>query len=94
MVAVVGALDIALGPELDAELAAHVARGRSIVRNSRAVPLMNSTGIRVLIEALNRARARSLRFELLGSDAVDRTLEVAHLGHHFSGQSASVEART
>jgi anti-sigma B factor antagonist len=83
VVDVQGALDIAIGPELEAELAAHAALGRSLVLDLRAVEFMDSTGIRILIDAFDRARDRGLGFELLSSDAVDRTLEVAHLRDYF-----------
>jgi anti-anti-sigma factor len=83
VVDVQGALDRAIGPELDAELAAHAALGRSLVLDLRAVDFVDSTGIWILIDAFNRARDRGLGFELLTSDAVDRTLEAVHLQHHF-----------
>jgi anti-anti-sigma factor len=88
-----GALDIAVGPELDAELAAHTALGRSLVVDLRAVDFMDSTGIRILIDAFNRARDRGLGFELLTSDAVDRTLEIVHLRHHFAPLQAVADAQ-
>ena len=79
VVDVVGALDMAIGPELDAELAEHAAHGRSLVLDLRAVGFMDSTGIRVLIDAFDRARVRGIGCELLASDAVNRTLESARL---------------
>jgi anti-sigma B factor antagonist len=93
VVDVQGALDIAIGPELDAELAAHAALGRSLVVDLRAVEFMDSTGIRIVIDAFNRARDRGLGFELLPSAAVDRALEIAHLGHHFEPLPALVDVR-
>jgi anti-sigma B factor antagonist len=94
VVEVLAALDIALGPELDAELAMHAARGRSIVLDLRAVQFMDSTGIRVLIEARERARQESLGFAILPSDAVTRTLEAANLGKQFAGQPAPFDLRS
>jgi anti-sigma B factor antagonist len=91
VVEVRGAIDIAIGPELDAELAAHAALGRSLVLDLRDVEFMDSTGIRILIDAFNRARDRGLGFELLTSDAVDRTLEIVHLRHDFESANTTAE---
>jgi anti-sigma B factor antagonist len=93
VVDVQGVLDVAIGPELDAELAAHAALGRSLVLDLRAVEFMDSTGVRILIDAFNRARDRGLGFELLTSDAVDRALEIAHLRHHFEALHALADAQ-
>ena len=84
VVEVLAALDIAIGPELDAELERHAARGRSIILDLRAVPFLDSTGIRVLIDARNRARREGLGFAVLPSDAVTRTLEAANLLQQFA----------
>jgi anti-sigma B factor antagonist len=89
-----GALDLAIGPELDAELAAHAALGHTLVLDLRDVDFMDSTGIRILIDAFNRARDRGLGFELLSSDAVDRTLEIAHLNRYFEPLPAAAEAQS
>jgi anti-anti-sigma factor len=91
VVDVQGALDMTIGPELAAELAAHAALGRSLVLDLRAVECMDSTGIRILVDAFNRARDRGLGFELLTSDAVDRALDGAHLRHHFEPAGTTAE---
>jgi anti-anti-sigma factor len=93
VVDVIGALDMAIGPELDAELAEHAACGRSLVLDLRAVRFMDSTGIRVLIDAFNRARVRGIGCELLASDAVNRTLESARLRQHFEPLRAVANER-
>ena len=93
VVDVVGALDVAIGRELDAELAEHAACGRSLVLDLRAVRFMDSTGIRVLIDAFNRAREQGIGCELLASDAVIRTLESARLRRASEPLQAVVDAR-
>jgi len=93
VVEVLAALDVAIAPELDAELERHTARGRSIILDLRAVRFMDSAGIRVLIDARNRAQRQGLGFAVLPSDAVTRTLEAANLLEQFAGQSAAFDVR-
>jgi anti-anti-sigma factor len=94
VVEVLAALDGAVTPELDAELAMHAARGRSIVLDLRAVRFMDSAGVRVLVDARDRAQERSLGFAVLPSDAVTRTLEAANLRHLLAWQPASPPLRS
>jgi anti-anti-sigma factor len=91
VVDIVGALDMVIGPELDAELASHAAHGRSLVLDLRAVRFMDSMGIRVLRDAFDRARDGGLGCELLASDAVNRILETAQLRQHFEPLQALAE---
>lgn len=78
-----GELDIATGPELAASLAVQAARGRPTLLDLSGVEFMDSTGLRLLIQTYERARHDGLGFELITSEAVDYTLEVAGLRRYF-----------
>lgn len=79
-----GELDTATGPELAAALAVQAARRRSTLLDLRGVDFMDSTGIRLLLQSNELARRDGLGFELIPSEAVARTLEVAGLRDRFA----------
>jgi anti-sigma B factor antagonist len=81
---VFGELDIATGPLLGLALTSEAARGRSILLDLSGVEFMDATGIRLLIEAHERAREDGRSFELITGEAVDHTLTSARLNEHFT----------
>jgi anti-sigma B factor antagonist len=76
VLAVSGELDLRTSPELDERLAAAFDRGAELViLDLRLIEFMDSTGLRVLLGAHQRAHESGRRFALVrGADQVERVL--------------------
>ena len=76
ILAVTGELDLRTSPELEARLARAWAAGAELViLDLRRIEFMDSTGLRVLLGAHQRAQETSRRFALVrGADQVERVL--------------------
>ncbi len=75
-----GELDIATAPELDAAIAeATGTEGSRLVIDLRGLSFMDSTGLRVLVGAAERAREGNLPLEIIRGTAVQRIFEVSGL---------------
>jgi len=80
-VALAGELDIVNAPELESQLAAIEADAAdTLVLDLRGVEFIDSTGLRALIAANERARAAGRRLVIVrGAKAVDRLLSLTQL---------------
>jgi len=84
-IGVSGEVDAHSAPELAEHLAALPADGSDVRVDLSSVPFMDSSGLRVLIEAHQRIGATGHRLVLTASsDAVKRLLDVAGLTDHFT----------
>lgn len=74
-VSVLGEIDMATAAELDRGLRSAQADARSVVVDLQRVPFMDSSGVRVLIEAHQQARSAGARLVILnGTGPAHRTL--------------------
>lgn len=82
VVAIEGEIDLASVGQIEERIAAAEGeRPRQLVIDARAVTFMDSSGLRVLLAAHQRAQEDGREFALVrGSDTVDRLLEVTGLG--------------
>jgi anti-anti-sigma factor len=81
VIAVAGELDIANAPAIDAALRDAEASGaREIVLDLSGLHFMGSVGLRLILEADDRARALGHRLTLRTSPAVQRIAELSGLG--------------
>jgi len=80
-VVLAGELDLVNAPSLERELeAAQVDPSRTVILDLRGVTFIDSTGIRVLLGADERAREGGGRLVVVrGAPAVDRAFEVTQL---------------
>jgi anti-sigma B factor antagonist len=84
VITVRGELDVATCPELASALATQAADRRSILLDLRSTEFMDSIGLRLLLDARERAGRDGVAFELMTSDAIDHTLETVGLHGHFA----------
>ena len=84
-VVLAGELDIASAPDLERELAAaEVDAPATLVLDLRRVEFIDSTGIRTLVAADERARSQGRRLAMVrGQNAVARILAVTQLDQHL-----------
>jgi anti-sigma B factor antagonist len=84
-VILIGELDIASADGLEKQLAAiEVNSPRTLVLDLRRVDFIDSTGLRALIAADERARSQGRRLAMVsGPDAVTRLLAVTQLDQRF-----------
>ena len=80
-VALAGELDIVNAPQLESQLAAVEAdAGGTLILDLRGVEFVDSTGLRALIAANERARSAGRRLVIVrGAKAVDRLLSLTQL---------------
>jgi len=81
LVAIAGELDIVNAPELETQLAATDANlADTLILDLREVEFIDSTGLRALIAANERARSAGHRLVIVrGAKAVDRLLNLTQL---------------
>ena len=81
----VGELDLVTAPELQATINRLCKDGaREIVLDLHELAFIDSTGLRVLLSARNRATAMGARISLARvGPSVERTLEIANLRNFF-----------
>lgn len=78
VVAAAGELDLAVADGLGAELEPLITPGAVVVLDGSGLTFMDSSGLRVLINASNRAEAAGATFRLVAPQAaVRRVLELA-----------------
>jgi anti-anti-sigma factor len=96
-VALAGELDIVNAPQLEGQLAAIEAGGvETLVLDLREVEFIDSTGLRALIAANERARSAGRRLVIVrGAKAVDRLLNLTQLDQRLEivDDPDTVEAR-
>lgn len=72
-----GELDLATGGVLEEQLRQHGAGGRHVVLDMAGVDFMDSTGVRILLDAKRQADSAGLDFQVLALTApVRRLLEI------------------
>jgi anti-sigma B factor antagonist len=85
LIAFAGELDLGTVPQLEAELeAAESSSAGAVVLDLRDLTFMDSSGLRVILLAAERARGNGRRFALVrGPDAVNRVFEVTGTDAHL-----------
>lgn len=84
-IALVGELDAATAPDLDAWADTRVAAGETLVLDLRALEYLDSAGIRSLLRLEHGLRARAAKLELRDmTPGLQRTLLHSGLGAHFT----------
>ena len=90
-----GEIDLMSAPELEHALREGIAVGGTLVADLREVSFIDSTGLRVLLQAREQAASAGgeLRLALAGGGAVERLLELSGVmdlfGHSEPGGSPS-----
>ena len=75
-----GEIDLDAAPQLRSALAiAETAPGRSVVLDLSQVTFIDSSGIRVLVEAAQRADSNGHRLSIVSGPSVDRVIEITGL---------------
>ena len=75
-----GELDLATTPELERLVLGRLEQGRAVVLDLRGLEFMDSTGLRTLVSADQRARDAGRRLAIVrGPEAVDRIFHVTRL---------------
>ena len=81
-----GEIDVATAPQIETELLALIEKGGNVTLDLGAVSFIDSSGLRALVTARQRAEECSVSFALAGrSPAVDRLLQVTGLDAVFEG---------
>jgi anti-sigma B factor antagonist len=84
IVAMTGDLDIAVETQATAELEHAIEGADVLVADLRRLAFLDSTGVRVLIEAHMRAEEAGVRFGVVrGGGMIARLLEVTRIGDRF-----------
>ena len=79
-----GEIDVATAPQVESQLLSLIDDGSSVVLDLAGVTFIDSSGLRTLVTARQRADEQSVSFSLAGrSQAVDRLLQVTGLDTVF-----------
>lgn len=79
-----GEIDVATAPQIEDRLLALIDAGGAVTLDLNDVTFIDSSGLRALVTARQKADERSVEFSLAGrSAAVDRLLEVTGLDSVF-----------
>ena len=79
-----GEIDVATAPQVEGQLLAIIDSGSAVVLDLHGVTFIDSSGLRTLVTARQRAEELSVAFSLAGrSPAVDRLLQVTGLDSVF-----------
>ena len=83
-VTAVGEIDVATAPEVERQLLEHIEAGAAVTLDLHGVSFIDSSGLRALVTARQRAEETSVPFTLAGrSPAVERLLQVTGLDGVF-----------
>lgn len=79
-----GEIDVATAPQVESELLTLIDAGSAVVLDLHGVTFIDSSGLRTLVTARQRAEEKSVSFALAGrSPAVERLLQVTGLDTVF-----------
>ncbi|MFN8051007.1 MAG: STAS domain-containing protein [Acidimicrobiales bacterium] len=79
-----GEIDVATAPQIEAELIAAIEGGSAVTLDLSGVSFIDSSGLRALVTARQRAEEKGVAFSLAGrSPAVERLLQVTGLDGVF-----------
>lgn len=80
-----GEIDVATAPQVEGRLLALIDAGSPVVLDLHGVTFIDSSGLRTLVTARQRAEEKAVSFSLAGrSPAVDRLLQVTGLDVVFA----------
>lgn len=82
-IAVSGELDVATAPQLDAALQKQPDVAARVVLDLSRVSFMDSTGLRVLLQAHDVAQARGRQLTIVPSDSVTRVIRLTGLAQRL-----------
>lgn len=79
-----GEIDVATAPQVEVKLLDLIDAGSAVVLDLHGVTFIDSSGLRALVTARQRAEEKSVSFSLAGrSQAVERLLQVTGLDRVF-----------
>jgi len=86
-VTAIGEIDVATAPQVERQLLEHIDAGKAVTLDLHGVSFIDSSGLRALVTARQRAEDTAVAFTLAGrSPAVERLLQVTGLDGVFDTQ--------